>query len=129
MTVQLALHDVLTWSLQIALLVAVAAALPALLGLKLPKERLAYWQFVLVACVVLPAIRSWKQDVVSGTVAVSTRVIGIAPAASAAHIWRPSIDLLLVPLVGAYFWNRRGELSWPDSRQPTTADLRAARFL
>ncbi len=85
MTIALALNDILIWSVQIGFLVAVAAAVPPLLRLKLPNAKLAYWQVVLVACLLLPVMRAWKQEVIGGTVIVSTAIVSVAPIPAAAR--------------------------------------------
>jgi TonB family protein len=47
--------------MQIGLLVGLAAFIPAALRLRLPASRLAYWHILLAACLLLPAVRPWKQ--------------------------------------------------------------------
>ena len=58
------------YSLQIGMLVAVAAAIPSVLRLRQPGAKLIYWQILLVACLLLP-LQSRKQLVASGTVQIS----------------------------------------------------------
>ena len=45
----------MTYSMQVGLLVGLAAFIPNLLRLRLPSARLAFWQILLVACLLLPA--------------------------------------------------------------------------
>jgi len=63
----LLLNDLVLYSLQVGLLVGLAAFLPGALRLRLPGVRLAYWQLLLVACLALPLVRPWKQPVVAFT--------------------------------------------------------------
>ena len=53
--------------MQIGLLVGLAAFVPAALRLRLPASRLAYWHMLLAACLLLPAVRPWKQAVITLT--------------------------------------------------------------
>ena len=73
MSASLVLNDILV--------VAAAALLPPLLGLRVPKARLAFLQMVLLTCLLLPFVRPWKQEVVvSRTVSVPATVATSAPA-------------------------------------------------
>ena len=110
MTASLALNDTLVWSLQIGLLVALAAILPAAIGLKIPKAKLAFRQLVLLACLLLPLIRSWKQEVIGGTVTVSTGVVSVVQGAAARHFSPISMPLFVLLLAGAGIFVRLGFL-------------------
>ena len=57
--------NLVAYSMQIGLLVGLAAFVPAALRLRLPGGRLAYWHMLLGACLVLPALRPWKQAVIT----------------------------------------------------------------
>src|SRR5664279_4763842 len=61
MNAQIVWDNLVAYSLQIGLLVGLAAFIPAALGLRLPASRLAYWHVLLAACLLLPAVRPWKQ--------------------------------------------------------------------
>ena len=74
--------NILAWSLQAGLVVGVGALAPEMLKLRMPRARLLYWQVLLVACLSLPWIRGWRQEVVTGAIQVST-VITAAAAVSA----------------------------------------------
>ncbi len=67
MNLQLIWDNLVAYSMQIGLLVGLAAFVPAALRLRLPAVRLAYWQILLAACLVLPAVRPWKQAVLTLT--------------------------------------------------------------
>jgi len=56
-------HNLLAWSLQIAVLVAAAALAAYVLRLRVPGARLLYWQAVLLALLALPLVRPWKHAV------------------------------------------------------------------
>lgn len=73
MSVPLLLSNLGLYSLQIGLLVGVAAVVPALVRLRAPAARLAYWHILLVACVVLPLVRPWRQEVVTAPPATEFR--------------------------------------------------------
>jgi TonB family protein len=86
--------NLLAWSLQIALLVAAAALALLLLRLKIPAARLLYWQIALLACLSLPLLRPWRQDVVGGDVSVSTLAF-VRPAGPPRHHTIPARDAVL----------------------------------
>jgi len=54
MNAGLLLNNLALYSLQVGLLVGLAAFLPTALRLRLPATRLAYWQLLLAACLALP---------------------------------------------------------------------------
>jgi TonB family protein len=81
MNADLIWSDVLAWSLQVGLLVALGAAIPALFRIRAPRGRLLFWQILLAACIALPWVRGWKQEVVAGAV---EQVRLLAPAGPAA---------------------------------------------
>jgi TonB family protein len=73
------------YSLQIALLVGVAAAVPTLLRLRAPNARLAYWYALLGACALLPLVRAWQPQAIAGSVQVTTVITQVAIAAPVAR--------------------------------------------
>ena len=56
------------YSLQVGLLVGITAFVPAALRLRLPHARLAYWQVLLAACVLLPFVQPWRHEVITARV-------------------------------------------------------------
>src|ERR1019366_7646483 len=60
--------------MQIGLLVGLTAFVPAVLRLRLPASRLAYWHILLAACLLLPAVRPWKQAVLTLTAYVPSAI-------------------------------------------------------
>jgi TonB family protein len=101
MTASLALNDILVWSLQIGFLVALAAILPPVIGLKMPKVKLAFGHLVLVTCLLLPFVRSWRQEVIGGTVTVSTAVVSTIAQGPAVRQHYPISTPLFVLLLAA----------------------------
>ena len=85
----------LCYCLQVILLVVVGTALPSLFRLRAPRVLLAYWQGLLVICLVLPLLQPWKALVVAsplpdGTVSISFQ--GVAASA-------PDLHTLLYPFI------------------------------
>jgi TonB family protein len=81
--------NLVRYSLQIGLLVGLAALVPAALGMRMPAARLVYWHCLLAACLLLPALRPWRQQSMAAVVETPTTVLAVRPAAPAAP-WRPS---------------------------------------
>ena len=78
--------NVVAYSLQIGLLVGLAAFVPAALRLRMPRARLFYWHMLLAACLLLPLVRPMQRTVVAGRVDVTTTITAIGPAAPAPGI-------------------------------------------
>ena len=53
--------NLLAYSVQVALVVAVGGLAAAVLRLKQPRVMLAYWQALLVACLLLPLLERWQR--------------------------------------------------------------------
>jgi len=94
-------QNVVAYSLQIGMLVGLAAFVPALLRLRQPGAKLVYWQILLAACVLLP-LQPWRQAVVSGTVDVTTVITAVRPVhhQTPAFVMAPSEIALLLMLAG-----------------------------
>lgn len=56
-------NNLLTYSLQVGLLVGVAGWIPAAMRLRSPKARLLFFQALLACCLLLPMLRPWKSEV------------------------------------------------------------------
>ena len=97
MSVNLIWANLVAYSLQIGLLVGLAAFVPAALRLRLPGARLVYWHVLLAACLLLPAVRPWKQEV-AGTVQVSTSVAVVVPVQPAPRRSLPTSEIALLLL-------------------------------
>jgi TonB family protein len=74
MNLQLIWDNLVAYSMQIGLLVGLAAFLPVALRLRLPASRLAYWHILLAACLLLPVVRPWKQAVLTSSVFVPAHI-------------------------------------------------------
>jgi protein TonB len=101
MSTGLIFDNLVAYSLQIGLLVGVAAFVPTLLRLRQPGVKLIYWQILLAACLLLP-LQPWKQVVASGTVEVTTVMTAVHPVqrSTPAHLMPRSEIALLVVLAG-----------------------------
>ena len=66
MSTGLVWSNVIAYSMQVGVLVALAAFVPAALGLRIPRARLAYLHILLAACLLLPLVRPWRQEVAAG---------------------------------------------------------------
>jgi TonB family protein len=101
MSTDLAFDNLVAYTLQIGMLVGVAAVVPALLRLRQPVARLVYWQILLAACLLLP-LQPWKQVVLSGTVDVTSVIATVQAVHRPApfHLMPRSEIALLVVLAG-----------------------------
>jgi TonB family protein len=118
MSTTLVWSNILAYSLQVGLLVAVAAFVPALVRMRAAGARLLYWQLLLAACLLLPWVRPWHREVIAASVSVTTVVTSVAiPATEPARIHIAPGELLLYLLaagvlarlvwLGAGFWRLR----------------------
>jgi TonB family protein len=71
-------QNLVAYSLQIGMLVGVAAAIPTVLRLRQPGVKLAYWQVLLAICLLLP-LQPWKQAAATGTVQITTVMTAVRP--------------------------------------------------
>ena len=97
MSANLIWANLVAYSLQIGLLVALAAFVPAALRLRLPGARLVYWHVLLAACLLLPMVRPWKQEA-AGMVQVSTSVAVVVPQQPAPRRSLPPSEIALLLL-------------------------------
>ncbi len=104
-------NNLLAWSLQIAMLVAVAALAAYALRLRVPGARLVYWQAALLASLALPLVRPWKHAVV--TVADSVSYITITQSAHlradrGISLGQAVLGLLAAGILARGFWLAAG---------------------
>jgi len=138
MSANLIWANLVAYSLQIGLLVGLAAFVPAALRLRLPGARLVYWHVLLAACLLLPAVRPWQQEA-AGAVQVSTSVAVVVPAQPAPRRSLPACEIALLLLaagalarlgwLAAGFWKlrqyrRHSRPLEPASSWSVEADLR-----
>jgi len=94
--------NLVAYSLQIGLLVGVAAAAPTLLRLASPRAKLAYWHILLAACLLLPLVRPWRPQAIVDTVSVTSTIIRTSPDSAPARRTIPPVQLALAIIaVGA----------------------------
>lgn len=144
MSPQLIWNNLVAYSLQLGVLVAIAGCMPALLRLRQPNARLYFWRLALAACLILPLVRSWRTEVVSGVVQITTGamtvVSGPAPHARLSIPWA-ELALAVVALgicvrlamLAAGFWRlgryRRNSIplpgapAWRDVSMRLCADI------
>src|SRR5262252_1720915 len=99
-------RNLATYSLQIGLLIGVAALIPALVRLRQPRAKLAYWYILLAICLLLPFVPG-RPDVVNGSVQVSSVILAVQPQAPASRTvpWNQiGVALLLLGAVGRLVW-------------------------
>src|SRR5579872_1133969 len=98
MTPSLLLDDLFAWSAQVCVLVGVAAG--AALALRHPRARLLFWQAVLAAIVLLPAVQPWTQSVIfsNNGVSISMQPVRIAGSVArhSAFTWQREYLLYLI---------------------------------
>ncbi len=138
MSANLIWANLVAYSLQIGLLVGLAAFVPAALRLRLPGARLVYWHVLLAACLLLPMVRPWKQEP-AGAVQVSTSVAVVVPAQPVPRRSLPPSEIALLLLaagalarlgwLAAGFWKlrqyrRHSHPLEPASSWSVEADLR-----
>jgi len=99
MSTALIWSNIRAYSLQVGLLVALAAFVPALVRMRAAGARLLYWQLLLAACLLLPCVRPWHQAVIAANVSVTTVITSIA-AAPPAHFHMAPAEMLLYLLAG-----------------------------
>jgi TonB family protein len=100
MNLPLIWDNLVAYSMQIGLLVGLAAFLPTALRLRLPASKLAYWQILLAACLLLPAVRPWKQAVLTSTVFVPAHIAAPTPPQTAPAPGLPTTEIALILLSG-----------------------------
>jgi TonB family protein len=61
-----------TYGMQIGLLIGLAAFVPTLLRLRMPRARLAYWHILLTVCLLLPLMAPRKQETIYASTPTAT---------------------------------------------------------
>jgi len=118
MNTTLVWSNILAYSLQVGLLVAVGAFVPALARMRAAGARLLYWQLLLAACLLLPWVRPWHREAIAADVSVTTVATSIAvsePAPARIHISPGELLLYLLAAgvvarlawLGVGFWRLR----------------------
>src|SRR5438270_4696079 len=117
MTAKFIWDNLVAYSLQIGLLVAVAAFVPAILRLRVPGAKLVYWHFLLAACLLLPVLGPRTQESAGADVQISSTVAVLTPAQPGGRPGMPKSQIALLLLaagavvrlgwLGAGFWRLR----------------------
>jgi bla regulator protein BlaR1 len=106
MTTRLVLSNIASFGLQVTVLVAAGAALARAFRIDEPRAMLAYWQTLLLACLVLPLCQPWNTVIPPALATPTITATGSAPASAGAVaavesrsvvIW-PIADLVLIGL-------------------------------
>jgi TonB family protein len=87
----------------------VGTALPALFRLRMPRVLLAYWQGLLVACLILPLLQPWKtpgvvSSATGGTVSISYQGVPAGPAETHFPLYPVIAGVLLAGMVIRLAW-------------------------
>lgn len=101
MSPELAGGNIVAYALQIGLVVGLGALVPAALRMRMPRARLVYWQVLLVACLALPWIRSWRQEVVVAGTALVGNVVTTGVVVTSAPLHR---TMPMPPLIEIGLW-------------------------
>jgi protein TonB len=104
--------NVIAYSLQVGLLVALAAFVPAALGLRIPRARLAYLHLLLAACLLLPLVRPWRQEVAVGEIRMTTTILAMAqpvePARAPLPLTEIALGILILGAAARFAWLAAG---------------------
>lgn len=89
MTADLALNNLLSYFVQVLVLVAAGAVIPWLARVRHPRSQLVYYQALLAVCLLLPAVQPWRQEIIVVKRAAATRpaVTGGVPLAPVDEFW------------------------------------------
>jgi TonB family protein len=104
-------RNLATYCLQVGLLIGLAAFVPTLLRLRMPRAKLAYWHILLAACLVLPLVHPWQQEAAAGDVQVTSMILAVQPSAPAAHSvpWNQvGLVVLAAGVLGRLIWLAAG---------------------
>src|SRR5690349_4039666 len=96
----LLLQNLAVYCLQLTVLIAIGGLLPLACRLQNVRARLAWWQALLGACLLLPLVQPWKQSIIRASIALSTRTASGVPIpdvpAPAPFPWETVILVVLV---------------------------------
>jgi TonB family protein len=102
-------QNLIVYCLQIAILVAIGGLLPFVCRLESVRARLAWWQMLLFACLVLPLVQPWKQVIIytSMTLApANAAAVAVGPhPGSTPFPWETAVlAVLALGVVGRLAW-------------------------
>ncbi len=101
-------RNLATYCLQVGLLIGLAAFVPTLLRLRLPRAKLAYWHILLAACLVLPLVHPWQQEAALADIQATSVILAVQPAAGPSARAIPWTLVGLIVLAGGVL----GRLIW-----------------
>jgi len=138
MTPSLIWSNVLAYALQIGVLIGLGALAPAVVRIRMPRARLLYWQLLLVVCLALPWLQTWRHDVIVSAIQATSVVTTVAVVATPVHraipftaiaLWLLAagaafrLSLLVFGLVRLSAYRRRGEDLPAEFRMPGAAHV------
>jgi TonB family protein len=108
MTTSILLRDIGSFSVQLAIVIAVGAVLARLWRIHDPRVMLTYWRSLLLACLILPVCQEWRTVVATPPQPISVNVVESTTAVSGAPVivaepsvsWRAEELALLVVVAG-----------------------------
>ena len=105
MNARIALANILSFAMQVAVVVAAGAALARALRIDEPRAMLAYWRALLLACLLLPLLQPWNIVVPPALESAPTEIVETAVATTAVTVSeaprstpRPFRELVLTAL-------------------------------
>jgi len=107
MSLALIWNNLVTYSLQIGLVVGLAAFVPTALRLRVPRARLVYWHILLAACLLLPLVRPWRSEVIDGNIQFTSTVLATQPAGPPARAipWtQVGLGVLAFGILARFAW-------------------------
>lgn len=138
MTPSLIWSNVLAYALQIGVLIGLGALAPVVFRMWMPRTRLLYWQTLLIVCLALPWLQTWRHEVIVGAMQMTSVVTTVAVAATPVHraipftkiaLWLLAagvvlrVGLLVFGLIRLSAYRRRGEELPADLRMPGAAHV------
>jgi TonB family protein len=131
MTAKFFWDNLVAYSLQIGLLVALAAFVPAILRLRLPGAKLVYWHVLLAACLLLPVLGPRAREADNSSVQISSTFALAAPTQPAPRHGIPKSGMALLLLaagvvvrlgwLGVGLWHLRQYRRHSQPLKPATA--------
>jgi TonB family protein len=109
MSLDLVWTNFTAYCMQIGLLIGVAALIPTILRLAVPRARLAFWHILLVTCLVLPLFAPWRQESITAGPSIpvvrTTPRPAAAPAVQRVIPWNQiALGLLAAGIVVRFAW-------------------------
>jgi TonB family protein len=121
------------WFAQVAVLVAICAGLPRLLGLRSPIAHYAFWRTLLAVCLALPLVQPWRTHVLefvpapvqgaSAPVALAQAAPSPPMAAASAIDWAQAAGtIVIVGIAARLLWLALGAIRLRSMRRRASGD-------